>query len=260
MRWIPRTNGPSRSHRIGAARATARSCTGRRASKQKERSVRSSAMSSTLPRRSLKLPVCRSPHRQQRAAGADGGSQHAIYLRRCESGRSARDPVLRDVLQPRHLPQGLDRGDSPQHALGGDGKLPAFDDDVWELYDTNTDWSQSHDLSKEMPDKLHELQRLWLIEATRNNVLPMDDRRAERFNADVAGRPVLVRGDSQVLATAWARLNENGIINVKNKSHSVTAAARRSRGETGERSHLIARRDRRRLDVLRQRRKAGVSL
>ncbi len=36
---------------------------------------------------------------------------------------------------------------------------PAFDDDVWELYDGNTDWTQAHDLSKEMPDKLHELQR-----------------------------------------------------------------------------------------------------
>ncbi len=80
-----------------------------------------------------------------------------------------------------------------------------FDDDVWELYDTNKDWSQAHDLSKQMPDKLHELQRLWLIEATRNNVLPMDDRAAERFNSDVAGRPVLVRGTSQVLAERHGR-------------------------------------------------------
>ena len=39
---------------------------------------------------------------------------------------------------------------------------PAFDDDVWELYDGTKDYSQAHDLSKEMPEKLHELQRLWL--------------------------------------------------------------------------------------------------
>ena len=45
-------------------------------------------------------------------------------------------------------------------------KTPAFDDDVWELYDTEKDWSQANDLSKQMPEKLHELQRLWLIEAT----------------------------------------------------------------------------------------------
>ena len=61
-------------------------------------------------------------------------------------------------------------------------KTPPFDDDVWELYDTSKDWSQAHDLSKQMPEKLHELQRLWLIEATRYNVLPLDDRVAERMN------------------------------------------------------------------------------
>jgi arylsulfatase len=102
------------------------------------------------------------------------------------------------------------------------GKTPPFDDDVWELYDTNKDWSQAHDLAKTMPDKLHELQRLWIIEATRHNVLPMDDRGSERMNSDIAGRPVLVRGDSQVLAPGMGGLNENGIINLKNKSHAVT--------------------------------------
>jgi hypothetical protein len=74
-----------------------------------------------------------------------------------------------------------------------------------------------------MPDKLHELQRLWLVEATRNNVLPMDDRSAERFNSDLAGRPALIRGNTQVLAAGMGGLNENGIVNLKNKSHSVTA-------------------------------------
>jgi len=103
------------------------------------------------------------------------------------------------------------------------GKTPPFDDDVWELYDTNKDWSQAHDLSKEMPEKLHELQRLWIIEATRNNVLPMDDRGAERFNSDLAGRPVLVRGKAQILARGMGGLNENALLNIKNKSHSVTA-------------------------------------
>jgi arylsulfatase len=74
-----------------------------------------------------------------------------------------------------------------------------------------------------MPDKLHELQRLWIIEATRNQVLPMDDRQAERMNSDTAGRPLLVRGKSQVLANGMGGLNENGLINIKNKSHSITA-------------------------------------
>jgi arylsulfatase len=103
------------------------------------------------------------------------------------------------------------------------GKAPAFNDDVWELYDTNKDWAQARDLAKQMPDKLHELQRLWIIEATRNNVLPMDDRGVERFDSVLSGRPALVRGNSQILARGMGGLNENGLINLKNKSHSITA-------------------------------------
>jgi len=101
--------------------------------------------------------------------------------------------------------------------------VPPFDDDVWELYDTTKDWSQAENLAKEMPDKLHYLQRLWLIEATRYNVLPMDDRGAERLNADLAGRPTLIKGNSQILFGGMGRLSENSVLNVKNKSHSVTA-------------------------------------
>ncbi len=69
-----------------------------------------------------------------------------------------------------------------------DRKAPPLDDDVWELYGPD-DWSQAHDLAKEMPEKLRELQRLFLIEAVRYNVLPLDDRKAERFNRRVRGSP-----------------------------------------------------------------------
>jgi arylsulfatase len=101
--------------------------------------------------------------------------------------------------------------------------MPALDDDVWELYDTTKDWSQAHDLASEQPDRLHELQRLFLIEAVKYNVLPLDDRRVERFNSDIAGRPVLVQGNDQVLYGGMTRLSENSVLNLKNKSHSVTA-------------------------------------
>src|SRR5688572_18496149 len=102
-------------------------------------------------------------------------------------------------------------------------KVPALDDDVWELYDTNKDWSQSNNLAKQMPEKLEQLKRLWVIEATRYNVLPIDDRVAERMNPDLAGRPVLIKGTSQILFGSMGRLSENSVVNVKNKSHSVTA-------------------------------------
>jgi hypothetical protein len=101
--------------------------------------------------------------------------------------------------------------------------LPHFDDDEWELYDGSKDWTQAHDLAKEMPDKLRELQRLWLIEATKYNVIPLDDRRVERFNADMAGRPQLVKGNSQLLFGGIGRLSENSVVVMKNKSFSITA-------------------------------------
>lgn len=102
-------------------------------------------------------------------------------------------------------------------------KTPSFDDDVWELYDTNKDWTQANNLAKQMPEKLHELQRLWLIEATRYNVLPLDDDVGSRLNSDTAGRPVLIKGNSQLLFGGMRRLSENSVLNLKNKSHSVTA-------------------------------------
>jgi len=101
--------------------------------------------------------------------------------------------------------------------------VPAFDDDVWELYDTTKDWTQANDISKENPEKLHELQRLWLIEAVKYDVLPLDDNVGARMDSDRAGRPVLVTGNSQVLLAGMGRLGENCVLNMKNKSHSVTA-------------------------------------
>jgi arylsulfatase len=104
-----------------------------------------------------------------------------------------------------------------------DEKPPSFDDDVWELYDTNVDWSQAKDLSKQNPQKLHELQRLWLIEATRYKVLPLDDDMMKKFNPETAGRPTLIKGKTQLLFSGMGRLLENCVLNIKNKSHSVTA-------------------------------------
>jgi arylsulfatase A-like enzyme len=102
--------------------------------------------------------------------------------------------------------------------------LPAFDADVWELYDTNKDWTQARNIAKDNPQKLRELQRLWLIEAAKYSVLPLDDRRVERFNPDLAGRPQLVKGKTQILFSGMGRLSENSVVNIKNKSYSVTAA------------------------------------
>jgi arylsulfatase len=101
-------------------------------------------------------------------------------------------------------------------------QMPAFDDDVWELYGPD-DWTQAHDVAGDHPDKLHELQRLFIMEAGRYNVVPLDDRSVERFNPDLAGRPTLIHGTRQLLFSGMGRLSENSVLNIKNKSHSVTA-------------------------------------
>jgi arylsulfatase len=102
--------------------------------------------------------------------------------------------------------------------------LPPLDDDVWELYDGSNDWTQAHDLAAEEPARLATLQRLWLIEAVKYNVLPIDDRRFERLNATIAGRPQLITGTTQTLFPGMKRLSENSVLDIKNRSFSVTAA------------------------------------
>ncbi|WP_292765769.1 arylsulfatase [Microbacterium sp. UBA3486] len=102
-------------------------------------------------------------------------------------------------------------------------KAPDFSADVWELYDTSVDWTQSDNLASTHPEKLAEMQQMFLIEAARHNVFPLDDRAAERMNPAIAGRPTLVTGDRLRLYPGMIRLGENVALNVKNRSYSVTA-------------------------------------
>jgi arylsulfatase len=98
---------------------------------------------------------------------------------------------------------------------------PPFDTDVWELYGPD-DWTQAKNIAAQNPKKLAELQRLWLIEAVKYNVVPLDDRGFERVNPDIAGRPQLIRGNTQLLFQGM-RVAEGCVLTLKNKSHSVTA-------------------------------------
>src|SRR5262249_24772349 len=100
---------------------------------------------------------------------------------------------------------------------------PPLEEDVWELYDTTKDWSQARDLSKQTPKKLEDLKRMFELEAGKDNVFPLDGRKVERTNPDMAGRPTVVHGSTQLLFPGMRRLQENSFINTKNKSHSVTA-------------------------------------
>ena len=97
-------------------------------------------------------------------------------------------------------------------------------DDIWELYDTRTDFSLVNDLANANPAKLKEMQALFIEEAIKNRVLPIDDRVFERVNAASAGRPDLMGGrTSLMLSEGMVGMSENVFINIKNRSHSITA-------------------------------------
>jgi arylsulfatase len=97
-------------------------------------------------------------------------------------------------------------------------------DDVWELYDVRADFSQANDLARKRPEKLAELQAVFLREAIRNQVLPIDDRRSERFNPVIAGRPDLLGGrKSMSVYPGMTGMMENAFINVKGVPHTITA-------------------------------------
>ena len=96
-------------------------------------------------------------------------------------------------------------------------------DDKWELYDTRHDFSLVNDLAAKNPAKLKELQQLFVKEAVKHHVLPIDDRRIERLNAAAAGRPDLM-GDRTSLTVyeGMTGMSENVFINTKNRSHTIT--------------------------------------
>jgi arylsulfatase len=97
-------------------------------------------------------------------------------------------------------------------------------DDLWELYDTRSDFSLVKDLAQQHPEKLAELQDLFMAEARRNNVLPIDDRVFQRINAAMVGRPDLMGGrTSLTLAEGMTGMTENVFLNIKNHSKTITA-------------------------------------
>ena len=141
-----------------------------------------------------------------------------------------------------------------------DQKMVAFDDDVWELYDGSKDWTQARNLANEHPEMLHKLQRLFLIEATKYNVLPLDDRGTERFIPETAGRPTLIKGNSQLFYPGMGRLQENSVVNVKNHSFTRHRRGDHRRRQAGERRDHRAGRALRRLEPVQHRRLRQVRL
>jgi arylsulfatase len=97
-------------------------------------------------------------------------------------------------------------------------------EDIWDLYYLPTDFSLVNNLAAKNPEKLKELQALYMKETERNFALPVDDRLFERLDAGAVGRPTLLGNrTSLTLAEGMVGIPENSFLNVKNKSKTITA-------------------------------------
>jgi arylsulfatase A-like enzyme len=96
--------------------------------------------------------------------------------------------------------------------------------DVWELYDVRSDFSLTNDLAAKNPEKLKEMQAIFMKEAETHHVLPIDDRVMERLNGQAVGRPDMMAGRTSItLAEGMTGMMESVFLNVKNKSNAITA-------------------------------------
>ena len=106
-----------------------------------------------------------------------------------------------------------------------------LENDNWELYDTRADFSLANDLAAKNPEKLKEMQELFMKEAVKYSVLPIDDRVFERLNAALVGRPDLMAGrTSLTVYEGMIGMSENVFINIKNRSHTITAEVQIPKG------------------------------
>lgn len=106
----------------------------------------------------------------------------------------------------------------------GKPRADSFDKDRWELYHVDEDFSEAHNLADKHPEKLKELQAVFMTEALKYHVLPLDDRVNERLDARLVGRPDLMRGRKALTVYAgMTGMMENVFINTKSVSHTITA-------------------------------------
>jgi arylsulfatase len=110
-----------------------------------------------------------------------------------------------------------------------------FAADKWELFDTRSDFSLVHDVAARHPDRLKAMQQAFLDEAIKYHVLPLDDRRQERLNAALVGRPDLM-GDrtSLTLYPGMTAMSENTFLNIKNRSFAISADVTLADGAAAE--------------------------
>ena len=207
-----------------AAPATAWSSTGRRASRRRAACARSSRTSSTSRRRSSRRPACRSPRASTAQLQTPIEGTSLLY-------------TFNDAKAPeRHTTQYFEMFGN--RAIYSDGWLArTIHRAPWEFKPAarwkptcgscltrRADFSLANDLAAQQPAKLKELQALFMTEAPKYHVLPLDDRTIERINAANGGRPDVMGGRTSLnLFDGMQGMLENTFMNVKNRSSTITA-------------------------------------
>ena len=101
--------------------------------------------------------------------------------------------------------------------------LNTLQEDKWELYNTKEDFSLANDLASQNPDKLKEMQDLFMKEAEKYHVLPLDDRLLERTNAELMGRPTVMGDRNTVTYGEGMRgMQTDVFIDLRNKPYTIT--------------------------------------
>jgi hypothetical protein len=141
------------------------------------------------------------------------------YSADMESAPSARKTQFYSMLGSRGIWHDGWKAITTHPTLSGWGH---FNDDTWELYHTDTDRAELHDLAAEHPEKLRELVNLWFAEAGQNGVFPLDDRSA--LEIIITPRPQLAAArERYAYFPGTAEVPEQQAVNVRNRSFSIGA-------------------------------------
>jgi arylsulfatase A-like enzyme len=106
--------------------------------------------------------------------------------------------------------------------LLGSVKLPEVVNGYkWELYNIAEDYSENNDLAAKMPDKLQEMKELFLVEATKYNVFPLDNSVLPRI---ITPRPSATAGrDTFTYSGEMSGFPESDAPGILNRSYTITA-------------------------------------
>ncbi|MFZ5570594.1 MAG: arylsulfatase [Thermodesulfobacteriota bacterium] len=97
-------------------------------------------------------------------------------------------------------------------------------EDKWELYNTREDFSLATDLAPQNSEKLQSMQDLFMAEAEKHHVLPIDDRLLERTNAELMGRPTVMGGRNSVTyGEGMKGMGVDIFIDLRNTAYTITS-------------------------------------